>query len=491
MPIVCLVTYSCGHYSQRRTERTDPSFESLLDEDLFPIDEVESRNEPCGSEACADMNSDKLYMTLTPLINHAYDVLTKLETKYQDLGNRFCLIRQATLSSASHNPWFDPGGELTQSAKAAFDTALFPERRPPRSFVQIMLDQTGNILLQSRLTRIRDTDTALSQLNRGRRMLCELSCDLNTIEQAVEYLENQQEGEYGVIDNEMIADQIGQMRRAKDWVLTLPEVQRAVADGDMRSTSAVLTMFQPDRFLEPGERRPYHPLQEETNGDEFLPSLTWDPYKLISTLQVSEAPPRTHETEDPNSPNFDPDFTAVPGRHGGPYYAWNDPWTPESERPPREELLQPRLSIGTVPQACPSSPSESTDPDDNGVPLYPQETDLTSAPRLSAAAPLRSPNPAGPRLPGVGGRSNPEGATMREAGRRAVPNNVEVDGTSSLSGTAPASVVRDTFISEDTQRQQSTAEAETVYSESAWYANLYLPESTDHESAAQDLADLW
>ncbi|KAL9064580.1 MAG: hypothetical protein Q9157_007777 [Trypethelium eluteriae] len=322
MPIVCLITYSCGHYSQRRTERTDRRFGSSLDDDLFPIDEIESRNEPCGLEACADMNRDKLRMALTQFINHAFDVLTNLENKHQDLGHRFYLIREPTLLNAAQNPRSDPWDELLPMAEAAFDTRLFAERRPPRSFVQMMIDETEQVLLQSRETRNQDISAALSQLNKGRCLLCALTCDLNTIEQAVGWLENEQRvrEENGWLENETTTEQITHMQRAKDWILTLPETRRAMTNGTMRSTSAVLTAFQPDRFLEPSERRPDHPLREEKDGDEFLPSLAWNnSSRLISLLRVSHAPPGTHETEEPSidSPNFDPDLTAVPSGFGG------------------------------------------------------------------------------------------------------------------------------------------------------------------------------
>ena len=321
MPVVCLITYNCGHYGQKRTERTDGRLESMPAESLFPIDEVESRNEPCGLSRCADMNRDKLYTALFPMINHAFDVLTKLENDHQDSGHRFYLLRPATLSLNVQSPYAD----LLAMMKEAFEAERFPEQDPPRSPIQKRIDDIEQGLIDSRHSLYRDPFIALSELNNCRRSLCELCREIVTIDRALAWLEDFQweKEENHEIDGETFEIEFQHIGRATTWAHSLPEAQRAMAKETMRSGCVVRTMFQPDRFLHPGEPRPSYPIEEHESEHGFHSDLGWawdGPLMLLSMLpRDCQAFRRSHplwtHVADPTLLNptlLDPDLTAIP-----------------------------------------------------------------------------------------------------------------------------------------------------------------------------------
>ncbi|KAI9657381.1 MAG: hypothetical protein M1821_003063 [Bathelium mastoideum] len=289
MPIVCLVTYSCGHYTHRRTERTEPSLESFPDEYLFPIDEVEAHDEHCGLDRCANMSRDKLSASLPPMINHAFDILTKLENQYEDMGRRFYLIRKAVFEFAEGNL----DGSLLTTTEMAFDADLFTERDSLRSFLQKMLWNVEQELYGTRRSLSQDPSTALSNLNACRRLLCKVILEDTSIDRALAWLESIQRAKESnnEIEDEGIVAEMEHIRRARKWVNTLPEISRAVDNQILRSGQAVRTMFQPERRLEPDEKWWLHPLQDllpfqitdrhrdlswNTTGP-LMPWLTWDP----------------------------------------------------------------------------------------------------------------------------------------------------------------------------------------------------------------------
>ena len=314
LPIVCLVTYNCGHYTQRSTGRTNRRLVCVPDEYFFPIDEVDARNEPCGLRSCSDMNRDRLRTALRPMINHAFDLLTKMESQYQDMGRRFFLLRQPAILYADEHPT----GDLVATMKMAFESRPSSDENPAFSFMQKMLMEVEAGLLETRQVLCQDPSTGLLALNNCRRLLCDLVREIMTVDRALLWLHEIQRI---LEDNRQVADEtnaaeVDHVRKAMNWVFTLPDAHQAVVKRTMRSGAVFRTMFQPDRFLRPDEVPPVYPLHEVASSYEFHTDVIWTgPGPLLAQLprDIEMLMPAYHPYDPlPASPRLDPDFTAVP-----------------------------------------------------------------------------------------------------------------------------------------------------------------------------------
>ena len=282
MPIVCLVTYSCGHYTNRPTERTDSKFETVPNVDLFPIDRAEAHDQPCGLSNCNNMNKQRLSTALSPMIDHGFDILTRLENEYRDMGGRFYTLRLSALSYAEEHP----RRALLLTTKLAFNPDLFPEQNPPRSFIQEMFDEIEHELISAREAPSQDSSVALVRLNNCRRGLCETFREIATIGHCLTWLEEiqrNQECSLTAGDGTREAE-LDHVLQGRAWARTLPEIRRALENEVLGELNVARTMFNPDRFLESGEIDPSLALQEQFNRHESHTRLLRGEDSLTSRL---------------------------------------------------------------------------------------------------------------------------------------------------------------------------------------------------------------
>ncbi|KAI9709894.1 MAG: hypothetical protein M1820_002971 [Bogoriella megaspora] len=410
MPITCLETFSCGHYTQRRTSRTNHDLRCLPGNKLFPIDQVTLHSAPCGLSECTDADDRKLIRALQLMINHAFDVLTLLESDHEDLGRRFFTIRPGIWDSVSRRAENDVV-DIVYFLKRGFQANQFPTGPHYQSESQTQLKIAEQYLFAARAAKKQGPPEMISLLNEGRRTMCEIIGDLITFDRGLDFVEKIQEMEefMGIVlpeSDEMINNHLNQALR---WIGNIPAACHAADSGTMSGVASLRTLLQPDgpvELLSDAWSSDYPFLQGDA-GQVFYgrvydePILHWIP----NTVPLAALPRNMLRFGDTHHlpVDFGVNIDQIWNPTVTPLYTGPPPTDPTAENP----TLHPQLT--GVPGGRPSTTA-------NGVRATSRANQGTNT--ANASSP-----------PTQAGAPNPQGRAARRLSERYVPypNAIDAD----------------------------------------------------------------